>query len=128
MDPRGILDLTGLVEVEDEVVGEHIAGIVGNHHRTPGGLTGCLHTSLQTSGIGGEVTHEGERLRQGPGRRFGVGGISIAATHELLGEVLGLGVDEFEVHRGIVLTGGLVDVDIQTVGTLHLEGGLHACW
>ena len=71
------------------------------------------------------MTHEGERLRQGIGRGFRIGGIDIAATHQFRGEVLGLGIHELEMHCGIVLTGCLMDIDIQAVVALHLEGGLH---
>ena len=48
---------------------------------------------------------------------------------------LGLGINEFKVHGGIIGTGSLVDVDIKTASfsvyihgiALHLERGLHAC-
>ena len=39
--------------------------------------------------------------------------------------MLGVCIDEFEVHRGIVGTGSLVDVDIQPVVALHLQRCLH---
>ena len=71
------------------------------------------------------MTHEGERLRQGIGRGFRIGGIGIAATHELLREMFCFGIHELEMHRSIVLTGCLMDIDIQAVVALHLEGGLH---
>ena len=127
MDPGGILQLTGLVQVQDEAVREHVTGIVRYHHRAPGRLTGCLHRTLQTSGVRCEMTHKCKHLRQGIRSGLRIGGIYIAATHQFLGEVLGVGIHEFEMHRGIVLTGSLMDVDIQAVVALHLERGLHTC-
>ena len=121
VDPGGVFDLTGLIEVEDEVIREHVARIVADHHCAPWCLTGCLHGSLQTSGIGCQMADEGEGLWQRPWRWLGIGGVGVAATHKLLGEVLGLGIDEFEVHRGVILTGCLVDVDVEAVVALHLQ-------
>ena len=71
------------------------------------------------------MTHKRKHLRQGIGRRLRIRGIDIAATHQFLGEILGVGIHEFEMHRGIVLTGRLMDIDIQAVVALHLERGLH---
>ena len=73
------------------------------------------------------MADEGKGLRQGITCRLGVRGIGVAAATELGGQGLGLSVHQFEVHGGIVQTGGLVDIDIQAVGTLHLQGGLYAC-
>ena len=73
------------------------------------------------------MAHEGERFGQWIGRRLRVGRIGIAATAKLGRECLGLRIHQFEVHRGIVGTGSLVDVDIQSIVALHLQRGLHTC-
>ena len=95
VDPGRVLDLAGLVEVEDQVGGEHVAGVVADHDRTPGRVERHLHVGLVARGVGGEP-----RLKD----------------HVLVVEV--------EVHGGIVDQGCLVDVDIQAVLRLHLQGGL----
>ena len=41
--------------------------------------------------------------------------------------MLRLCIDKLKVHRGIVLTGCLVDIDVEAVVALHLEGGLYTC-
>ena len=73
------------------------------------------------------MTHEGEGLRQWIGRWLGIRGIGIAASAKLGGESLGLGVNQLQMHRGVILTCILVDVDIQAVVALHLQRGLHTC-
>ena len=73
------------------------------------------------------MTDEGKRCRQGIRCGLGIRRIGIGESHQLLREVLRLGIDELEVHRGIILTGCLVDVDIEAVVALHLERGLHTC-
>ena len=60
-------------------------------------MTRCLHASFQSCGIRSEPRLE----------------------HKVL-------VIEVKVHSGIVLAGCLVDIDIQSVGSLHLQGCLHA--
>ena len=99
MYPGGVLDLARLVEVIDKVVGlrEHVAGIVAHGHGAPRRIAGRLHIALHASGIGRE-----------PGLKH----------HVLIVEV--------EVHGGIVDAGGLMDVDIQSVLGLHLQGCLYA--
>ena len=67
MNPRGILNLTGFVEVEDEVGGEHIAGIVAHHDGAPWTLARCLHGTFQSCSIWREMTDKGE----GCGQRIG---------------------------------------------------------
>ena len=55
MNPRGVVQCTRVVEIEDEVRGKHVAGIVGDHHRAPRRLARCLHATFQARGIGGEM-------------------------------------------------------------------------
>ena len=98
MNPGSVLDLAGFVEVKNEVACQHIPRIVAYHHRTPWGLARRLQTSLQTCRIRREPRLEGHRL-----------------------------VVEIEVHGRVVGTCRLVDVDVQTVGRLHLQGGLDTC-
>ena len=95
VNPRGVVERTGLVEVEDEVRGEHVAGVVGNHHRAPRRLAGRLHAALQAGGVGSEVALEFSRAGQ------------------------------LQVHRGVVDAGRLMDVDVETIVGTHLQGSLH---
>ena len=127
MYPRRVVECAGLVEVEDEVGGKDVAGVIADHDGAPGAMARRLHAALQTGGIGGEVADEGKRLRQRVVRRLGIGGVDITVAFELGGESRGLGVDQLEVHGGIVDAGGLMDIDIQPVLRLHLQRGLHAC-
>ena len=46
MYPRRIFYLTRFVEVQNEVIGQHVASIITDHDGTPGRLTRCLHTAL----------------------------------------------------------------------------------
>ena len=55
MNPRGVVQGARVVEIEDEVRGKHVAGIVGDHHCAPRRLAGGLHATLQARGIGGEM-------------------------------------------------------------------------
>ena len=71
------------------------------------------------------MTDKGIGFRQGVGRALGVRCIGIATATQLRGERLGLSIHQFEVHRGIVGTGSLMDIDVQSVVALHLQGGLH---
>ena len=97
MNPGSVLDLAGFVEVKNEVACQHIPCIVAYHHRTPWGLARCLHKSFQTCRIRREPRLEGHCF-----------------------------VVEVEVHSSIISTCRLVDVDVETVGRLHLQGGLYA--
>ena len=126
MNPTGVLQLAGLVQVQNQVAREHVARIVAHHHRSPGRLARRLHGPLQSGGIGGEMAHEGQWCWQRIGRRLRVRRIGIAAAAEFCGEGLRLGINQLQVHRGIVQAGSLVDVDIQPVGGFHLQRRLHA--
>ena len=97
MYPAGIRELAGLVEVEDEVRSQRLAGIIGHHHRAPGRLAGSLQIALVAAGIGREPRLEGERLWV-----------------------------KHQVHATVVHQCSLVEVDVQSVGGLHLQGCLHA--
>ena len=72
------------------------------------------------------MTDEGKRLWQRIVDRKRIGGIGIAATAQFRRECLGLSIHQFEVHRGIIRTSGLMDIDIEPVVALHLERCLHA--
>ena len=97
MDPGDVLDGAGLVEVEDEAGGQDIGGLLAHHHRAPRALAGRLEPPLDALGVRGEPG--AERLR-------------------------GLVVQE--VRGRVVQHFGLVDVDVQAVVGLHLQGGLDA--
>ncbi len=91
MDPRSVLDLARFVEIERELAGEHVTGIIADKHRAPRSLTRRLHIAFHAGGI-----------RRKPALK----------DHILVIEV--------EVHGRIVHAGGLVNVDIQPVVCLHL--------
>ena len=127
MNPRGVFNFARFVEVEDEVAGKHVAGIVAHHHRAPRGLTRRLHRPLQTRCIGGQMADKSERLGQRIVGRLGIRCVGIASTSKLGRERLCLSIHQLEMHRGIVGTGSLVDVNVETVVALHLKRGLHTC-
>ena len=96
VNPRGVVDFGGFVEVERDAAGEDVGGFAPHDDGSPGRIGGRLQIALVAARIGGEVAHEGVVLL-----------------------VVG------EVHSGIVHTGGLVEVDIQAVVGAHLQRGLH---
>ena len=96
MNPRGVVDFRGLVEVESDAAGEDVGGFAADDDGAPRRVGGGLQIAFVAARIGGEVAHEGVVLL-----------------------VVG------EVHGGIVHAGGLVEVDIQAVVGAHLQRGLH---
>ena len=96
VNPRGVVDFGGFVEVEGDAAGENVGGFSPHDDGSPRRIGGRLQVALVAARIGGEVAHESVVLL-----------------------VVG------EVHGGIVHTGGLVEVDIQAVGGAHLQRGLH---
>ena len=97
VDPACVLNLARLVEVVYHLGGEHRARVVAHHHGAPGSLAGCLHVALHACGVGCKPRFE----------------------HEVL-------VVEVEVHRGVVHACGLMDVDVESILGLELQGCLHA--
>ena len=97
LDPGSIFQLARLVEVEDELGGQDVAGIVAHHHRAPGATTRGLQVSLVALRVGCQ-----------PG-----------LEHQVL-------VVQVEVHARVVHQGGLVQVDVKAVVGLQLQGGLHS--
>ena len=91
LNPGGVVELAGLVEVEDELRGQDVARVVADHHRAPGAVAGCLEVALAAVGVGVEPRLEDE------GR-----------------------IVQVEVHTGVVHEGGFVQVDVQAVVRLHL--------
>ena len=67
------------------------------------------------------MTDKGEGFGQRPGRRLRIGRIGVAATTQFCRQRLGLGINQFQVHRGVVGTGSLVDIDVETVLRFHLK-------
>ena len=128
MNPRGVFEFARLVEVEDEIARQHVARIVADHNGTPGCLARCLHGTLQTCSVRRQMADKREGLWQGIGRWQGIRRIFIAAALKFGGQCLGFGINQFQMHGGIVGTGCFVDIDIQSVGRLHLQRGLHTCW
>ena len=97
MDPGDVLDGAGLVQVQDEAGSQHVGGLLAHHHGAPRALARGLQPPLDALGVRGQVRRE----------------------HEVL-------VVQVQVRGGIVQHLGLVDVDVQAVGGLHLQGRLHA--
>ena len=98
LDPGHVVVGTGLVEVERDARSEDVAGVVAHDDRSPRRGTGCLQVALVALSIGGEPGFE----------------------HQVL-------VVQVEVHAGVVDEGCLMQVDVEAVGGLHLQGRLHAC-
>ena len=96
-DPRRILDLAGLVQIEREPRGQDVAGVVRDDHRPPGGRGRGLHVGLVAVRVGGQVGLEDHRA-----------------------------VIEFEVHGREVDQCRLVEIDVESVIGFQLQGGLHA--
>ena len=96
VNPRGVVDFGGFVEVEGDAAGENVGGFSPHDDGSPRRIGGRLQVALVAARIGGEVAHEGVVLL-----------------------VVG------EVHGGIVHTGGLVEVDIQAIVGAHLQRRLH---
>ena len=91
MNPRGIFNFAGFVEVQDKIRCQNLTCIVAYHDGTPRALAWCLHTSLVTTGIGCEPAFERQRCRV-----------------------------QVKVHATVINEGGLVKVYIQSVGCFHL--------
>ena len=54
LDPRCILDLAGLVQVENQARGQDIARVIDKHDGAPRGLAWGLHVAFIALGIGRE--------------------------------------------------------------------------
>ena len=98
LDPGGVVDFTGLVEVEDELGGEDVASVVADDEGAPGCVEGQLEISCDAEAVGDEV-----------------------GTHGVCG-----GVD-VEEHCGVSVEGSLVDVDVDGVGGFEEERRLDCC-
>ena len=97
LDPGGIIIGARVVEVEGHLGSQDVAGIVAHDDRTPGRLARSLQIALPALCIGREPRLE----------------------HQVL-------VVEVEVHAAVVHQCCLVQVDVEAIGGLQLEGGLHA--
>ena len=84
LDPRGVVIGARLVEVQDQLRGEDVAGVVRDRHRAPRGMAGRLHVAFPPLCVGRKVRGE----------------------------------DEIPVVQ--------VDVDVEPVVALHLQGRLYA--
>ena len=96
-DPRSIGVSARFVQVEDQIRGEDVAGVVRNHHRAPRGTAGRLHVAFPSLCIGREVRGENETA-----------------------------VVQIEMHARIVDQRRFVDVDVEPVIALHLQRRLHS--
>ena len=99
LDPRGVLDFAGFVQVERDAAGQNIGSLVAYDDRTPRRHAGSLQVTLVATGVGGQPALEDAGL-----------------------------VIIVEVHRGIVDTSGFVQVDVETVVGAHHQGCLHAAF
>ena len=97
LDPRGVVIGARLVEVQDQLRGEDVAGVVRDRHRAPRGMAGRLHVAFPPLCVGRKVRGEDE-----------------------------IPVVQVEVHARIVDQRRFVDVDVEPVVALHLQGRLYA--
>ena len=92
MNPGGILDLARLIEIENQVGRQHLAGIICNDHSTPRALERSLHVSLHTLCIRGKPR----------GKSHGL-------------------VIQVQMHGWIIYQGSLMQIDVDTIISLQLE-------
>ena len=97
MNPGGILDLARLIEVENQVGRQNLAGIICNDHGTPRALERSLHVSLHSLGIRGKPRGKGHGL-----------------------------VIQIQVHGWIIHQSSLMQIDVDTIISLQLERGLYS--
>ena len=109
VNPTDIVERTRLVEVQNEVRREHIAGVVADDNRAPRRLTRRLHTAFQASCVGCEVTLKEKTLT--------CSSFLVPRSSFL---------DQLQVHRRIIHAGRLVDVDVKAVVGAHLQRSLHS--
>ena len=64
VNPRDILQRTGVIQVEDKARPQCVGGLIAHHHRAPRRVAGGLHTALVARCIGAEPSAEGERFLQ----------------------------------------------------------------
>ena len=98
VNPRSILNLARLVEVQSQLARQHVAGIVANKDSTPRSVERSLNEALTAYSIRSKPRLEGQSL-----------------------------VVEVEVHSRIIQASSLVNVDIKSILSLHLQRSLHAC-
>ena len=96
MNPGDILNGAGLVEVENQARGEHVGGLLADHHGAPGRVTGRLQPTFHPLRVRGERSTENEARR----------------------------VNQ-QVHGREVESRRLVDVKVQPVSGFHLQSRLH---
>ena len=96
VNPGGILDLARLIEVENQVRRQNLAGIICNDHSTPRALERSLHVSLHSLGIRGKPRGKGHGL-----------------------------VIQIQVHGWIIHQSSLMQIDVDTIISLQLERGLY---
>ena len=62
LDPGGVLDLAGLIEVIDQLARKDVPRIIADDDRTPGGVEGGLHMPLASLSVWREVGVEDHSL------------------------------------------------------------------
>ena len=96
LDPGCVLNLARLIEVEGDAGSKYVARIVAHNHSSPRSGARALH-----------ICQVSVRIR-----------CKVSLEHHIL-------VIQKQMHCRIVHKGSLVEIDINTVVGLHLEGGLH---
>ena len=101
LNPTGILYLAGFIQIQCHAAGKNVCTSTANDDRTPRGAPRCLHVSLVTLCIGGQVANENHASA--------------------------FGTLQCQVHCGIVYTGRFMQVDEITILGLHQQGCLYRC-
>ena len=97
LDPGGVLDLAGVIEVVDQLARKDVPRIIADDDRTPGGVEGGLHMPLASLSVWREVGVEDHSL------------------------VVQLQIECREVDQRC-----LVDIDVEPIVSLELQWGLHS--
>ena len=96
LDPRRVLDLARLIQIQNQPRGQHIARVVNDHNRAPWCAARRLHVALTPLGVGREP-----RLK-----------------HHVL-------IIQIQVHTRVVHQLRLVQVQIDAIVGLEQQLGLH---
>ena len=98
LNPGGIIILARLIQIENQIGGQYLAGIITDYDRTPGSMAGRLHIPFISLSI-----------RSQPGFK---------------NEVL---VIQVEMHARVVHQGCLVQVKVHSISCFKLYGSLDTC-
>ena len=99
MNPRSIFNFGRFVEIQGDAARKNIGSLTSHNHGAPRRHGWCLEITFIATCIGSEMTHEGVVI-------FLIG----------------------EVHRGIISTSSLMNIEIKAIVSAHLQSRLHSCW